>query len=156
MAFRSVPAKHLSRLMAVLMLSGCAMIDNLVAHIDNEDPALGWPRGASTPMARPTASGKPPSTVARRLDPEMLVGKSEAQLIDLLGRPADIREEPPANVWRYGSGKSCTVDIFLYFDIANSDFRSLSYKIIPAASRRSTKRRCLAALVSGRKKTAGN
>lgn len=47
------------------------------------------------------------------LDGGLLNGLSEADVIAILGPPARIRRDPPAQVWQYDR-PTCFVDVFLY------------------------------------------
>lgn len=51
--------------------------------------------------------------VAVDADPERLIGLSVTQASELLGRPALVRAEPPAEVWQY-AGAECVLHLFLY------------------------------------------
>ncbi|OFX09653.1 MAG: hypothetical protein A2516_07585 [Alphaproteobacteria bacterium RIFOXYD12_FULL_60_8] len=43
------------------------------------------------------------------------MGKDEATLLHLLGKPLLVRREAPAQVWQY-HGETCVLDFFLYQD----------------------------------------
>jgi len=45
--------------------------------------------------------------------PKALIGKSEAEVSALLGKPGFTRTDGPAQVWQY-SGTSCVLDVFMY------------------------------------------
>lgn len=46
-------------------------------------------------------------------DPEQLIGLGPNEVHDLLGTPALVRREAPAQVWQY-LGESCVFDVILY------------------------------------------
>lgn len=46
-------------------------------------------------------------------NPEQLMGLASSRLGDLLGPPAQLRREPPAEVWQYRVD-GCVLDLFLY------------------------------------------
>jgi hypothetical protein len=76
---------------------------------------------------------KPPLPLRRpvppaRYDPKTLIGKDRGQLLDVLGAPDGIREAPPATVWNYAT-RECTLDIYLYMDIASREFHALAYEV---------------------------
>jgi len=81
------------------------------------------PAVAALPPARPVA--KP-----NMLDPRILVGLDQVSIEDLIGKPLDIRQEPPATVWRY-QGEDCTLAVFFYLDIGSHKLRALAYDIQP-------------------------
>ncbi len=55
----------------------------------------------------------PDPYVAVDADPERLIGLSVGEAAKLLGRPALVRREPPAEVWQY-AGSECVLHLFLY------------------------------------------
>lgn len=48
-------------------------------------------------------------------DPEQLLGLDRSGLTDLLGTPAFVRNDAPAQLWRYRND-TCLLDLFLYTD----------------------------------------
>ncbi|SMF38355.1 hypothetical protein SAMN06265365_102444 [Tistlia consotensis] len=48
-----------------------------------------------------------------RYDAEQLVGITDNKLLKTFGPPAQLRREPPAEVWQYRSPR-CVVDFYLY------------------------------------------
>ena len=48
-------------------------------------------------------------------NPDRLVGMDRGALTDLLGTPAFMRKEAPAQLWRYRN-ETCLLDLFLYND----------------------------------------
>lgn len=69
---------------------------------------------------QPAADGAPavaaltgPAEPEVESDPERLVGMDRGALRDLLGAPAFIRKDAPAQLWRYRHA-TCSLDLFLY------------------------------------------
>lgn len=128
------PLAGLAALAGLLFLPGCATLERLAARVGDDRPA-------------PAATAKPPA-----ISPRTLVGNTEEQLEAMLGKPASVREEPPAMVWRYRANDTCSVDVFLYFDLASEAFRSLAYKFHLKKSGRPQEQEtnCMAALRAAR------
>lgn len=66
------------------------------------------------------------------VDPKILVGLDQVTVEEMLGKPANIRDEPPATVWSYKSDSkddSCTLDVFFFVDIEANKLRALSYDV---------------------------
>lgn len=63
-----------------------------------------------------------------RLDPKRLVGLDENELRRMLGDPEAVRDAPPARVWNYRAD-NCSLDVFLYLDLASHNFRALTYDV---------------------------
>ncbi len=55
----------------------------------------------------------PKPYVAVDADPERLIGLTVGEAAKLLGRPALVRREPPAEVWQYAASE-CVLHLFLY------------------------------------------
>ena len=55
----------------------------------------------------------PDPYVAVDADPERLIGLTVGEAARLLGRPALVRREPPAEVWQYAESE-CVLHLFLY------------------------------------------
>jgi hypothetical protein len=75
---------------------------------------------AAQPAPAPQQAKKPDAPVAAlpRVpviddNPERLMGLSPNGVAKLLGTPALVRREPPAEIWQY-RGASCVFDVFLY------------------------------------------
>jgi hypothetical protein len=70
--------------------------------------------GAATAPAAPTRTAALPPGVRLPIDsPKALVGKSDAEVSSLLGKPVFTRTDGPAQVWQY-TGASCALDVFMY------------------------------------------
>lgn len=63
-----------------------------------------------------------------RLDPKRLVGLDENELRRMLGDPEAVRDALPARVWNYRAD-NCSLDVFLYLDLASHNFRALTYDV---------------------------
>jgi hypothetical protein len=84
----------------------------------------------------------PPAKPVNQLDPKRLVGMSEGQVTELIGTPKEVRDEPPALVWRY-TGDSCFVDVLFYFDLTRQEFRALAYRFDSNGRTDQAQRTCL-------------
>jgi len=70
------------------------------------------PREEDVPRAGAPADD-PDAVAARHAHPDELVGLKPDEVTRLLGSPALIRHDPPAQVWQY-RGRDCVLDLFLY------------------------------------------
>lgn len=61
----------------------------------------------------PQADPAPPPEPVVNSDPKQLLGLGQEELTDLLGTPAFLRQDAPAQLWRY-RGENCRIDLFLY------------------------------------------
>ena len=122
-------------------LGGCGAMENALGGLSNdhgknqpetqtEKPeSTGEQAKRATPLPKPKPLlplRHPESPV--RLDPKTLVGKDRAQLINILGAPSSVREASPATVWNY-AGEGCSLDVFLYMDMATREFHALAYEV---------------------------
>ena len=111
---------------AVLIVSACAVETGTLrlspaepgasvaaATTDDELAAAMRAGEASADTALLAAAPDGFSYVAVDADPERLIGLSVSQAAELLGRPALVRAEPPAEVWQY-AGAECVLHLFLY------------------------------------------
>jgi hypothetical protein len=87
------------------------------------------------PIVQPPPEEKPaafpvPRPVAKpnMLDPKILVGLDQVAVEDLIGKPLDIYDEPPATVWSY-KGEACSLDVYFFLDIGTHKMRALSYDV---------------------------
>lgn len=64
-------------------------------------------------MTPDVATLPPPPEPAVNNDPKRLLGLDQGGLSDLLGTPAFMRRDAPAQLWRY-RGETCRIDLFLY------------------------------------------
>jgi hypothetical protein len=74
------------------------------------------PQSAARPEPAP---GPPPR---RAMEPRQLIGLKRDGLARLLGKPARLRREMPAEVWQYSAG-GCVLHLFLYQNGAGGPYR---------------------------------
>ena len=111
---------------AVLMLSACAGETgtlrlspaepgaSVAAATTDDELAVAERAGDATADAALLAAAPDGrSYVAVDADPERLIGLNVTQASELLGRPALVRAEPPAEIWQY-TGAECVLHLFLY------------------------------------------
>lgn len=129
--------RRLLATLAVAVLSSCT----LNPPVSNTNEAVGamddHPPGSEAP--KPPV---PPTKPANELDPKRLVGMSEGQVTELIGTPTEVRDEPPALVWRY-TGDDCYVDVLFYFDLTRQEFRALTYRFDSRGRTEAAQRACL-------------
>ena len=74
---------------------------------------------APATMPSQRASAPPPASSAVKprvlLEPEILIGKTEAEIAEVFGEPVLRRQESPAEVWQYLTA-DCAVHVFFYPD----------------------------------------
>ena len=78
---------------------------------------------SSSEQADPGSAAPAPALAARPepaeptvdSNPERLLGLDRGGLTDLLGSPAFVRDDAPAQLWRYRN-ETCLLDLFLYTD----------------------------------------
>ena len=125
---------------AIGLLSGCALLErpsdvkqNAPIKTEEETSQPFSPRQPPVPPAKPPVA---------QLDPQRLVGLNEGAVRDMIGSPSEVRDEPPARVWRY-NGNKCSVDVLFYFDLTQQEFRALTYSVEPAGRSDLAQRICL-------------
>lgn len=141
---RARPWRRLaSAVFAVGVLAGCVTQDqgngSALQQPATVDEA---PSPTKLPLAPPTPPAKPPVQPSAELDPHELVGLGEAEVTGLIGSPGEVRDEPPALVWRY-AGDKCAVDVLFYFDLTRQEFRALTYRVEPEGGSEQAQRICL-------------
>lgn len=104
----------------------------------------------ATPLTPPEAKPKPPALPPRAgepqpsaMDPQGLMGRGEEEITQLLGDPREVRNDPPAMVWKY-TVDGCALDLFFYLDLKSQDFRALAYNFEPTTTSDGEKKACLA------------
>jgi hypothetical protein len=107
------PLAGLLPAVAALLLAGCAgaqrpVVEAAAVATPAVPASTGSPE-ALAPAAGPAAPPAPP----RPTEPEDVLGLPAEDLEKLLGRPAMVRRDEPAEVWQYRS-ESCVVDLYLY------------------------------------------
>lgn len=68
------------------------------------------------------------------IDPKAMIGKSDADLREMLGEPNAVEENPPANVWTYAL-KNCRLSFFLYLNVSSDTYKVLTYDVTPAEAK---------------------
>ncbi len=88
------------------------------------------PISAAPAGSRPIARAVPEKAErkATKLDPGALVGLAPPAIDRMLGRPAGTRTEAMTVEWTY-IGKSCSLNIFFYPDIATGALLALGYNV---------------------------
>jgi hypothetical protein len=71
------------------------------------------PGAATAPAAPARTAALPPGVRLPIESPKALIGKGDAEVSSLLGKPAFTRTDGPAQVWQY-TGPSCALDVFMY------------------------------------------
>lgn len=71
------------------------------------------PEVAALPPPEPAPPPPPPPEPVIDDNPDRLIGLSRGDVRDLLGTPALVRREAPAEIWQYLGG-ACVFDVFLY------------------------------------------
>lgn len=59
-----------------------------------------------------------------------LVGLNASELLDEMGQPDHVLQQPPATVWRYLLA-GCAVDMFLFRDLESEALKTLSFAVTP-------------------------
>lgn len=128
--FRSFAAP----LLAGFALSACARMGVEPLDWPWQPPAAPVPDRVEVPEPRParaTAVARPAKPAERKVaekkpEPEApkLVGLSEAETAQLLGRPAEENEQPPGKVWLYKAA-GCRLAVHLFPDMEKGGFYTL-------------------------------
>lgn len=87
------------------------------------------------------------AALAAKIDPGVLVGMTEGETLDLLGKPAWTQEIPPAKTWQYASER-CVLRVFMFMEMTTRDFRTLSYELTSTDEQPDVDQQCLAELVA--------
>src|SRR3546814_10753603 len=129
-----------------LVVSGVALLACAPPQIFQRDVAAVPGRPASSepycPNSGSTAPAPRPKPAFFVIKPEALVALDEQEMLEILGRPPTIPDEPPAMVWSYTADK-CSLDIFFYRNVANNTSRSRAYTVTTAQKTETAKRACL-------------
>ena len=140
MAVLTIPLLRLASVVVTVgVLSGCTLLQRPDAA--NQGGADKTEEASPTPSPQPppVPPAKPP---VAQLDPQRLVGLNESAVTDLIGPPQDVRDQPPARVWRY-AGNKCAVEVLFYFDLTQQEFRALTFSVEPAGRSDLAQRICL-------------
>lgn len=97
--------------------------------------------------APPVPRPRPTDPKIAKLPPPKLVGLSEAETVELLGRPAEESAQPPGKVWLYRSG-GCELSVHLFPDMDHGGFYALDYTAGPDTESREA---CLRKTAAGLK-----
>ena len=135
-----------------LSLGACeAPGEKTPATAQNSPPAAAQqpaqPAPAPQQAKQPAAAVALPRAAAIDDNPERLMGLSPNGVARLLGDPALVRREPPAEIWQY-LGASCVFDVFLY---ENAGAQRVTYlEARDRKARRIEERGCLRELLRAR------
>lgn len=80
---------------------------------------------AKQPAAEPEPPAEQPAPPAPVYTASELMGKSEAEVTELMGAPARVEQRAASTVWVYQGG-DCGLDVFFFLDMATSDERVLT------------------------------
>ena len=80
---------------------------------------------AKQPAVEPTPPVEQPAPPAPVHTASELMGKSEAEVTELMGAPARVEQRAASTVWVYKGG-DCGLDVFFFLDMATSDERVLT------------------------------
>jgi hypothetical protein len=144
---------------SLLLLSGCDVAHNAqrdLTRLVHSDPftasrpapaARGGSVPAKPPAAVPEAKPEPPKAEPVRETaaavPLNLVGKSESEVLALLGPPTSIQQRTPGKTWHYQRGQ-CSADVQLYPDVQTRKFGTLAYEVKSDDNTDEGKRGCMA------------
>lgn len=108
-------------LLLLTVLSACTAADGRPVPVQTESGARGATARTIATLRRPPpvapASAKmtaaPRASVGIGIDAARMLGLDGTGVAALLGEPAFVRRDPPAEVWQY-HGTGCVLDLFLY------------------------------------------
>jgi hypothetical protein len=92
------------------------------------------------PRAAPPAAPPPGEPLA--MDPDKLIGMTQAETTAILGRPVSVADLAPATVWSYRSS-GCELDVFFYMDLGARMFRVLAYEMKAIRQDAQAERNCV-------------
>ncbi|RDD63374.1 hypothetical protein [Ferruginivarius sediminum] len=108
------------------LTAGTPGVDSQAGAPGKSDSTAKHPRAPDTREARlPKARDSKPEPAAPDIDadPDQFIGASPRVVAAQLGSPAQIRREPPAEIWQYRM-PGCVLDLFVYPD---QDGKSVTY-----------------------------
>lgn len=121
-------------LAATLLVAGCAVFPLRTTEIapfqptpmDSHPP----PTRAVAPPVVPVPPPKPPAPEVSTPTEVIaaVVGRDLIGVVDLLGQPDLVVQQPPAMIWRYAV-EGCQIDVFFYADMTTRQRRALSYRV---------------------------
>ena len=89
------------------------------------EPKQKTPTTAAKQPAEPEPQVEQPAPPAPVYTASELMGKSEAEVTDLMGTPARVEQRAASTVWVYQGG-DCGLDVFFFKDMATADERVLT------------------------------
>ncbi len=89
------------------------------------EPKQKTPTTAAKQPAEPEPPVEQPAPPAPVYTASELMGKSEAEVTELMGAPARVEQRAASTVWVYQGG-DCGLDVFFFLDMATSDERVLT------------------------------
>jgi hypothetical protein len=89
------------------------------------EPKQKTPTTAAKQPSEPEPVVEQPAPPAPVYTASELMGKSEAEVTELMGAPARVEQRAASTVWVYQGG-DCGLDVFFFLDMATSDERVLT------------------------------
>ena len=128
-------------------------------------PPVAAPPPAETKVAPPVVAALPPARNPPRprpapeppigqLDPEILLGMEPGQAELVVGKAAQIRQEPPATIWAYPAG-DCTLELFFYPEVQTRRTVLLAYNVKGIDATANGKQTCFARVRAARRDQRG-
>ena len=99
---------------AALLLGGCQTMNDVASVVTG--PSSPEPAPAVTPPAPSLATAAPVPAG----DPSGMLGMTGDALRDAWGEPSLKRTENGVEMWQYGSGRTCTLLVYLYANAAST------------------------------------
>ena len=110
---------------------------------------LGQAPTSGAPLPRPA-----PEPFPMQLDPGILIGLAPEQAELMMGRPTEVRDEPPATVWAYKSG-DCILEVFFYQEVETRQPRALAYHVEGKDQSDTAKQACFSRIRMARRERQG-
>jgi|GEM_PF-713254 len=89
----------------------------------------------AVPVPRPDRPASAP------FDLGLLGGATESTVVSMIGRPDEIREQPPGKVWVYSHG-ACSVEVYLYPSVDVGSMAVLGTALVPDTLAGPERERC--------------
>lgn len=86
------------------------------------------PKPKPAPAAKLTEQVELPREAAPSRHPNDLVGRDEAAVSSMIGKPASTRNDGSAMIWSYRA-TGCALDVFFFLDVQSNTRRVLSYDL---------------------------
>lgn len=135
----------------VLPSPAVAAADKLPQQAPKPVPASPTARAA---VPRPTPHPDGTERKIARLTPDTLVGLTPPAIGQLLGKPAETREDAMMIRWTYTT-QNCSLNVFFYPDIATGSFRALQYNVAETKGRAGHGHGCTNYLMMARSDESG-